>query len=663
MRYLLIILSLIAFIFSARYSWEDGGTILGSYGNLSDVANVGPTNGIDPYDGDYMLTVSEDPIDGTPQAFIAWVNDISDGDEITACFYGYDTTPDSSPSMKIWGSWSDGTDINAYAGTAGGNEDYTAGTGWGQVCHTFSTDYLYNGSQTWEEGEALVIQVRLYSSSSASQAQQYFVDLVSVETTSTTATIQFPGAQDPIEGPIADAGIDQTVDAGTIIMLDGSGSYHTDGEITEYYWEQVSGPSVLLSDEESVMPTFTAPNETTTLSFDLSVNDSEGAQSSDTVVINVISSAGILTIAEIQGQSDASPYADQFVTTSGIVMAKNANGFFIQDAGAGWSGIWVLDFGNANTSVGDEIEVSGQVVEYYDLTELDISDGSSNILSSDNTLFNPVVISTPSEEYESVLVKVSGVCDVLPNQYGEWTLSGTTIDDNFYGVNWGDFTPVVGNQYTITGPLNYVYSTFRVNPRNADDIEEGIFSYADITLELGTIDIENNTVESLVNTTLPIRGFQFDIEGFELSGAHGGLAEENNFDIYAVGNTALGFSVEGNEIPATVSSQLLTILDGTINGDVCLPFVQNVGPEEDTPIFSDSNGDAVQDIEVGQGNCDNISFALGDLNYDGNINIFDVIILINYIFSDTYESVGDLNEDQILNIADIILLVNFILGD
>ena len=39
------------------------------------------------------------------------------------------------------------------------------------------------------------------------------------------------------------------------------------------------------------------------------------------------------------------------------VMAKNSNGFFIQDAAAAWSGIWVVDFGNANTSVGDEIEV------------------------------------------------------------------------------------------------------------------------------------------------------------------------------------------------------------------------------------------------------------------------------------------------------------------
>ena len=36
MRYLLIILSLVSFSFSDTYSWEDGGTILGSYGNFSN---------------------------------------------------------------------------------------------------------------------------------------------------------------------------------------------------------------------------------------------------------------------------------------------------------------------------------------------------------------------------------------------------------------------------------------------------------------------------------------------------------------------------------------------------------------------------------------------------------------------------------------------------
>ena len=140
-----------------------------------------------------------------------------------------------------------------------------------------------------------------------------------------------------------------------------------------------------------------------------------------------------------------------------------------------------------------------------------------------------------------------------------------------------------------------------------------------VTLHIGTIDTDNNTTEILINTTSPIRGFQFDIQGLELSGGHGGLAEDNGFDIYAAGDTALGFNVEGNEIPATVSSQLLTILDGTINGDICLPFIQNTGPEEDTPIFADSNGDALQDIEIGEGSCDVLDIDIPEISF----NLFD----------------------------------------
>ena len=73
----IIIISLFASIIFAQqrssYSWEDGtGTILGSYGgNVSDPGNVGVTGGVSPYDGTRMLTVSESPMSGTPQAFIA----------------------------------------------------------------------------------------------------------------------------------------------------------------------------------------------------------------------------------------------------------------------------------------------------------------------------------------------------------------------------------------------------------------------------------------------------------------------------------------------------------------------------------------------------------------------------------------------------------------
>ena len=502
---LFLAIILFSYSISETYSWEDGGTILGSYGNLSDVENVGETDGIVPFDGDYMLTVSESPIDGTPQAFIAWVTDISEGDQITACFYGYDTTANSAPSMRVWGSWTQNNDINAYAGSADGNEDYTAGTGWDQVCHTFSTS-----QENWESGEALVVQARLYSSSSGPDPTKYFVDLVSVETNSATATIHFPGA---IEGLIANAGSDQTVDAGSLVTLDGSASLNTDGDIAAYLWEQTSGVAVNLDDEEATTTTFTAPNESTNLVFDLTVYDADGNESTDSITISVIASVGNLTISEIQGEQDSSPYQDQYVTTLGYVMAKNDNGFFIQDAAAAWSGIWVVDFGNANTSVGDEIEVSGQVKEYYDLTELDISDGSSTILSSNNILFEPIVITSASEQYESVLVTVSGICDGLPNEYGEWTLSGTTIDDYLYGSDWGDFNPIIGNEYTITGPLNYAYSLFRVNPRGDEDIQQGILNNSDLINDFSVLSAYPNPF----NPTITIQFSTYITQNIEVS--------------------------------------------------------------------------------------------------------------------------------------------------
>ena len=92
MKKLVIICLFASIIFAQQrssYSWEDGaGTILGSFGNLANPANVGTTSGISPYDGTRMLTVSESPLDGTPQAFIAWVTDLSAGQNIIACFYG-----------------------------------------------------------------------------------------------------------------------------------------------------------------------------------------------------------------------------------------------------------------------------------------------------------------------------------------------------------------------------------------------------------------------------------------------------------------------------------------------------------------------------------------------------------------------------------------------
>ena len=51
-----------------------------------------------------------------------------------------------------------------------------------------------------------------------------------------------------------------------------------------------------------------------------------------------------------------------------------------------------------------------------------------------------------------------------------------------------------------------------------------------------------------------------------------------------------------------------------------------------------------------------------DINFDGYINILDIIELANIILNDDSNEFGDVNNDGIINILDIITIVNIILN-
>ena len=53
----------------------------------------------------------------------------------------------------------------------------------------------------------------------------------------------------------------------------------------------------------------------------------------------------------------------------------------------------------------------------------------------------------------------------------------------------------------------------------------------------------------------------------------------------------------------------------------------------------------------------------GNFNYDNNINILDVMLLINCIIYDDCNTCSDLNEDGSNDILDIIILINIILNN
>ena len=95
--------------------------------------------------------------------------------------------------------------------------------------------------------------------------------------------------------PVADAGEEQEVSEGTLVTLDGSGSYDSDDGITSYQWTQTVGTPVVLSDSGSVQPTFTAPEVSEgalTLTFQLVVTDGGGLQSQGTCTVTVVEDDG-----------------------------------------------------------------------------------------------------------------------------------------------------------------------------------------------------------------------------------------------------------------------------------------------------------------------------------------------------------------------------------
>ena len=112
--------------------------------------------------------------------------------------------------------------------------------------------------------------------------------------------------------PVAAAGVDQSVVAGSLVTLSGLGSSDPDGDGLSFAWSQTAGPSVSLSSRSVVSPTFTAPAAGSSLAFSLVVSDGTLGSAADTVVVttqavvaaNVARTLGATATASSQNSAD-----------------------------------------------------------------------------------------------------------------------------------------------------------------------------------------------------------------------------------------------------------------------------------------------------------------------------------------------------------------------
>ena len=122
--------------------------------------------------------------------------------------------------------------------------------------------------------------------------------------------------------PTANAGPDQTVDAGAVVSLNGTGSDPENG-ILSWQWTQTAGTAVILTGATTQQARFTAPNVATrsatlTLVFALQVNDAGGLPATDTIAVKVQS-------ADLDG--DGVPNSqDPFPNDSTEWLDSNKNG-------------------------------------------------------------------------------------------------------------------------------------------------------------------------------------------------------------------------------------------------------------------------------------------------------------------------------------------------
>jgi len=180
---------------------------------------------------------------------------------------------------------------------------------------------------------------------------------------------------------------------------------------------------------------------------------------------------------------------DDVVATSGFTWSNSPEtAFFVQEVASGpFSGIQVFLANKAGLTIepGDRLTVVGTYKEFFGMSQIEVSSASNVTKLGSGPTLAPELIADPAdiatggalaEDYEGVLVQVEDVVVTdenpdAPDEFGEFVVTGDLrINDVFFAIS--DWTkPALGASYaSITGPLVFSFSNFKLSPRDAADL-------------------------------------------------------------------------------------------------------------------------------------------------------------------------------------------------
>ena len=236
--------------------------------------------------------------------------------------------------------------------------------------------------------------------------------------------------------------------------------------------------------------TYQYTNSFTNLSqgdYYLKVKDANGCSKEYAYNPVIIGESSNLSIYDIQytnipgpGGTYPSLMADETVVIQGVVTATSYSGdghnFFISSPNGGeWQAIYIYA-SDIEASIGDMVEVSGLVKEYYGVTE--IYEPAVVVLSSGNQLPDPcavitgdLVVPANAEAYEGCLVEVENITiSREADNLGQWYIDDGSgecqVDDQIF--KWTNIS--IGLKFDkITGVIDYDWSEYGIIPRYEND--------------------------------------------------------------------------------------------------------------------------------------------------------------------------------------------------